>query len=82
MLWPLVVLGVEAVNGDLEMRSFVEKQLPEMSRQVGTSVPLTAKAVIERFWASGETRWDACFDRPYVFVTQIAVDLQQLIPYS
>ncbi|KAJ9215346.1 transcriptional regulator family: Fungal Specific TF [Paecilomyces variotii] len=82
MLWPLVVLGVEAVNGDLEMRSFVEKQLPEMSRQVGTSVPLTAKAVIERFWASGETKWDACFDRPYVFVTQIAVDLQQLIPYS
>ncbi|KAL1854608.1 hypothetical protein Plec18167_003271 [Paecilomyces lecythidis] len=81
MLWPLVVLGVQAANGDLEMRLFVEKQLPEMSRRVGTSVPLTAKGVIEKFWASGETRWDACFDRPYVFVTQIAVDLQQFIPY-
>ena len=78
MLWPLVVLGVEAVNGDASIRAFVSKQLPEMSRHIGTYVPLTAKGVLERFWASGETRWDACFDRPYAFATQIAVDLSRM----
>lgn len=77
-LWPLVVLGVEAVNGGAGMRAFVREQLPEMSRHVGSYVPLTAKDVLERFWASGETHWDACFDRPYVLVTQIAVDLSGL----
>ncbi|KAL5362946.1 fungal-specific transcription factor domain-containing protein, partial [Aspergillus floccosus] len=77
-LWPLVVLGVEAVNGGAGMRAFVREQLPEMSRHVGSYVPLTAKDVLERFWASGETRWDACFDRSYMLVTQIAVDLSGL----
>lgn len=80
MLWPLVVLGVEAVNGGLEMRDFVEKQLPELSRHVGTYAPLMAKGVLERFWASGETSWDACFHRPYAFATQIAVDLSRVLP--
>ena len=80
MLWPLVLLGMAAVNGGTAMRHFVEKQLPEMSRHVGTYVPLTAKGILERFWASGETRWDACFDRPYVFATQIAVDLSRILP--
>ena len=80
MLWPLVLLGVVAVNGDVAMRHFVERQLLEMSCHVGTHAPLTAKDVLERFWASGETRWDACFDRPYVFATQIAVDLSRMLP--
>lgn len=80
MLWPLFVLGMEAVNGGAAMRAFVEKQLPEMSRHAGTYVPLTAKGVLERFWASGGTRWDACFDRPYAFVAQIAVDLSRTFP--
>ena len=79
MLWPLVVLGVEAVHSDASMRAFVEKQLPEMSRHIGTYVPLMAKSVLESFWASGETHWDACFDRPYAFVTQIAVDVSNIL---
>ncbi|KAI0010167.1 putative C6 finger domain protein [Xylariaceae sp. FL0662B] len=29
MIWPVVILGMEAVNGDAAMRAFVEKQLPE-----------------------------------------------------
>ncbi|RHZ67331.1 uncharacterized protein CDV56_107698 [Aspergillus thermomutatus] len=78
LLWPLVVLGVEAVNGGPVMRAFVREQLPEMSRHIGSYVPLTAKGVLEKFWASGETSWDACFDRPYTLATQIAVDLSQL----
>ncbi|KAJ5095677.1 hypothetical protein NUU61_005033 [Penicillium alfredii] len=78
MIWPLVVLGVEAVNGGVPMRNFVRKQLEDLGRHMATCVPLTAKDVLERFWASGETRWDACFDKPYVFSSQIAVNVGQL----
>ncbi|KAL7935794.1 fungal-specific transcription factor domain-containing protein [Trichoderma chlorosporum] len=80
MIWPLVVLGVEAVHGSAATRAFVSKQLSELSQEVGTYVPLTAKQVLENFWASGDTRWDACFDRPYVFTGQIAVDTSGLMP--
>lgn len=78
MLWPLVVLGMEAVNGGAAMRTFVREQLSELSRSIGTYVPLNAKEVLERFWASSTTNWDACFDRPYAFATQTAVDVCQL----
>lgn len=78
-LWPLVVLGVEAAHaGGGAMRDFVAGQLPVLSREAGTYVPLTAKGVLERFWASGETGWDACFDRPYAMVMQIAVDTSRI----
>ncbi|KAL7943902.1 fungal-specific transcription factor domain-containing protein [Trichoderma barbatum] len=80
MIWPLVLLGVEAVHGGAPMRAFVAKQLSEISQDVGTYVPLTAKRVLEHFWASGETRWDVCFARPYVFTMQIAVDTSRLMP--
>lgn len=80
MLWPLVLLGMEAVNGSSTRRAFVQRQLPEMSRHVGTCVPLIAKGVLERFWSSGKTRWDDCFDRPYAFTTQIAVDTSRMMP--
>ncbi|PKK52250.1 hypothetical protein CI102_2332 [Trichoderma harzianum] len=80
MIWPLVVLGVEAVHGDALMREFVAKELSELSQSVGSYVPLTAKRVLGEFWASGKTRWDACFDRPYVFTGQIAVDTSGLMP--
>lgn len=79
MIWPLVVLGVEAVHGGLAMRTFVQDQLLEMNRHVGTYVPVTAKGVLERFWASCETGWDSCFDRPYAFTTQIAVDMSGIL---
>jgi hypothetical protein len=80
MLWPLVILGMEAVNGPLNMRRFVEQQLPEMSRHVGSYAPLTAKQVLDRYWTSGVRDWDGCFDKPYAFMTQVAVDLSQLSP--
>jgi hypothetical protein len=78
MLWPLVLLGVEAVHSDTATRAFVSKQLPELSWSVGTSIPLTAQRVLESFWASGHKRWDACFDKPYPFTMQIAVDVSQV----
>jgi hypothetical protein len=68
MMWPLVVAGMEAVNGSPAERQFVDEQLSEMSQRLGTPVPLVAKSVFKRFWASGKTGWDDCFDRPYVFV--------------
>ncbi|KAB5555034.1 putative C6 finger domain protein [Coniochaeta sp. 2T2.1] len=80
MLWPLVMLGVEAVNGPQQLQQFVQQQLPEMSRHVGSFAPLTAKSVLEKFWASGHTSWDACFDKPYAFATQIAVDMSRITP--
>ncbi|KAL2145173.1 hypothetical protein VTI28DRAFT_7809 [Corynascus sepedonium] len=74
-LWPLVVLGVQAAHKDCaEARDFVTAQLPVLARHGGTYAPLTAKGVLEKFWTTGETHWDACFDRPYAFVMQIAVD--------
>jgi Fungal specific transcription factor domain len=78
MLWPLIVLGVEAVNGGPELRAFVRNQLPELSCRIGVYLPLVAKGLLEKFWASGETHWDACFDRPYGFATQLAVDSSKL----
>lgn len=80
LLWPLVVLGVEASRGYGGGRSFVKEQLGEMSRQVGSYAPLAAKGVLERFWASGGTGWDACFDRPYLFLNQFAVDMVGISP--
>lgn len=82
MVWPLVLLGVEAVHGDAVTRAFVAKQLTELSCSIGIYLPLLAKDVLETFWASGETRWDACFARPYVFTSQIAVDTSSLLPRS
>ncbi|KAI1297055.1 fungal-specific transcription factor domain-containing protein [Xylaria venustula] len=79
MLWPLVLLGVEAVHCSDTMRSFVEKQLLQLSSDIGSSAPLIAKGILARFWASGETRWDACFDKPYVFSSQLAVDVSQIL---
>lgn len=81
MLWPLVVLGVTAAHGGGAMRAFVAEQLPKLGYDVGTYVPLTAKSVLESFWASGETSWDLCFDKPYAFTMQIAVDVSRILPY-
>ncbi|UNI24696.1 hypothetical protein JDV02_010424 [Purpureocillium takamizusanense] len=78
MLWPLVTLGVQAKN-DIVMRGYVSHELTGLSTSMGTCSPLIAKSVLERFWASGENCWDACFDRPYVFTMQLAVDTRQLI---
>jgi hypothetical protein len=61
------------------IRDFVAAQLPVLARHGGTYMPLVAKEVLERFWASGETRWDACFDRPYAFVMLIAVDTSRIM---
>jgi hypothetical protein len=82
LVWPLILLGVEAVRSGAAMRAFVVKQLPQLSRDLGTYVPLMGKRILETFWDSGETHWDACFDRAYVFTTQIAVDTSRMLPFQ
>ncbi|EEP80583.1 predicted protein [Uncinocarpus reesii 1704] len=68
LMWPLAVSGMEAVNGSLAARDCVLQQLTEMSQDLGSSLPLLAKSMFKRFWASGKTKWDDCFDTPYAFV--------------
>jgi len=68
VLWPLIVAGFEACEGASVERRFVARHLEEQSRDLGTSQPLVAKSVFERFWRSGKTKWDDCFDRPYAFL--------------
>ncbi|KAB8226312.1 C6 zinc finger domain-containing protein [Aspergillus novoparasiticus] len=77
IIWDIVVLGVAAVN-DAGIRAFIREQLPELSHSTGTYAPLMAKAVLERFWASGKTHWDACFDQPYTFSMNMSVDVSGL----
>ncbi|KAI0472990.1 fungal-specific transcription factor domain-containing protein [Xylariaceae sp. FL0804] len=79
ILWPLVLLGVQAAQSGAAIREFVAKQLVQLSSDAGTYAPLSAKRVLESFWASGDTSWDACFDRSYTFTTQIAVDVSPLL---
>ncbi|KAJ1337375.1 fungal specific transcription factor domain-containing protein [Microdochium nivale] len=69
------------------VRVFVSAQLVALSRQVGTFSPLVARDVLEAFWgkrnktiSSGPSAWDSCFDKPYVFTTQIAVDTTGVPP--
>ncbi|KAK5661105.1 hypothetical protein OQA88_10995 [Cercophora sp. LCS_1] len=82
MLWPLVVLGVEAANMEPAVRVCVAGRLADLSHHVGSYAPVEAKLVLETFWASGDTGWDSCFDKPYAFVTQSAVDLTGIPPSS
>jgi len=69
MIWPLTVAGVEAVrsvgNGP---RVFIQELLTEMCAELGASSPLVAREALRRFWGSGKTTWDECFDWPYAFV--------------
>ncbi|KAK0643770.1 C6 zinc finger domain-containing protein [Cercophora newfieldiana] len=74
VLWPLVVLGVEAFDGGFAMRGFVEDSLSEMSYHIGSHAPNVASAVLKAFWEGDDWRWDACFSRPNIFLARTAVD--------
>ncbi|KAK0616923.1 C6 zinc finger domain-containing protein [Immersiella caudata] len=77
VLWPLVVLGVEAAESvqGMAMQAFVRAALLGMSHYVGSYAPRAAAAVLQRYWASGKRRWDECFDQPHLFLAQTAVDV-------
>ncbi|QRD83850.1 putative C6 finger domain protein [Aspergillus flavus] len=68
-IWPLVVAGMQAVDASPNVRRIVDEQLSELSKIMGCPTPTLAKAIFRRFWTSGHTGWDECFDKAYVFVT-------------
>ena len=70
LLWPLVVAGVVAVGSgaSLKTRAFVEHSLVALSKEIGSFSPRMAVVTLAKFWKSGDTRWDECFDRPYGFL--------------
>ncbi|PLB53538.1 hypothetical protein P170DRAFT_508133 [Aspergillus steynii IBT 23096] len=69
MTWPLIVAGVHAASSSPGMRTFVDTSLTEMSRDLATPIPATARDVLHTFWTSGKDGWDACFDQSYAFVS-------------
>ncbi|OLN96703.1 hypothetical protein CCHL11_02335 [Colletotrichum chlorophyti] len=68
-MWPLIVAGFEAKMGSSADRAFVTRRMVTESRELGVYLPLAARDILERFWSSGYTRWDECFDKPYALVT-------------
>lgn len=69
LLWPLSVAGVAATKGTPAQRALVKRYLREAAKEpfVGM-MPLVAFEMLQRFWDSGKSSWDECFDRPYVLV--------------
>ncbi|KAK1712187.1 C6 zinc finger domain-containing protein [Colletotrichum acutatum] len=67
--WPMIVAGFEAKSGNLSMRSFVLGRMKEDSQRMGIYLPVAAKEVLERFYASVGNTWDDCFDSPHALFT-------------
>ncbi|KAL5117027.1 hypothetical protein ACEQ8H_005113 [Pleosporales sp. CAS-2024a] len=68
LMWPLTVAGVEAGYRDAATRWWISARLGDLSRHLGTSGPLKSQIVLDAYWRKGKRGWDACFDRPYVFI--------------
>ncbi|KAL0935476.1 C6 zinc finger domain-containing protein [Colletotrichum truncatum] len=67
--WPMIVAGFEAKAGSPSMRAFILGHMEEDSRQLGIYLPVAAKGVLERFYASAGEAWDDCFDSPNALFT-------------
>lgn len=79
MLWPLMVLGIDAVNKGKTRRDLVRSWADEMYSYTGSYSIWHLKEVLERFWASGRTRWDDCWDKPYLFSPATNMDSSSLL---
>ncbi|KAK1966349.1 C6 zinc finger domain-containing protein [Colletotrichum sublineola] len=67
--WPLIVAGFEAKSLSHTTRAFILGRLDEESQELGVYLPLAAKEVLERFYASPGSQWDDCFVSPHALVT-------------
>jgi hypothetical protein len=66
-VFPLCALGVEAgYHNRHRTRIWIERQLENHARLIGSSCPLKARAVLKRYWQRKKSGWDNCFDEPYV----------------
>lgn len=69
ILWPVVVAGTAAATGSVEDRMLVEMYLLNGARDPFTGgCTGSALATMRRFWGSGRTRWDECFDQPHAWM--------------
>ncbi|KAJ5281114.1 hypothetical protein N7478_006486 [Penicillium angulare] len=80
LLWHLTVLGVDAVNRGETRRDLVRRCAYDMYTYTGSYSVWHLKEVLETFWASGKTRWDDCWDKPYLFSPATNMDSSSLIP--
>ncbi|KAL6856723.1 hypothetical protein J3F83DRAFT_375467 [Trichoderma novae-zelandiae] len=69
ILWPVVVAGTAAATGSVEDRMLVEMYLLNGVRDPFTGgCTGSALATMRRFWESGKTGWDECFDQPHAWM--------------
>ncbi|KAL7934408.1 hypothetical protein V8C35DRAFT_41657 [Trichoderma chlorosporum] len=69
ILWPVVVAGTAAATGTVENQMLVEMYLLNGVRDPFTGgCTGAALATMRRFWASGKTEWDDCFDQPHAWM--------------
>ncbi|KAF2264139.1 hypothetical protein CC78DRAFT_560443 [Lojkania enalia] len=68
LMWPMVVFGVEAVARSSVVQNRLDEQLMQVKLDMGTLSPMRASDLLKRFWASGKTGWDDCFDDAYAFI--------------
>ncbi|KND86305.1 hypothetical protein TOPH_09063 [Tolypocladium ophioglossoides CBS 100239] len=67
VIWPLIVAGFEANQGTPEEQVVVQHGLTDLCLQAGATT-IVARDVLRKFWASGKTNWDECFDQPYALL--------------
>ncbi|EGX93633.1 C6 zinc finger domain protein [Cordyceps militaris CM01] len=69
LCWPLVVAGVAFADGAAADQDFIETSLLSIWSLPNTSACfiLTIRA-LRRFWTSGKTGWEDCFDQPLACV--------------
>ncbi|KAK5992787.1 Phomenoic acid biosynthesis cluster-specific transcriptional regulator-like protein [Cladobotryum mycophilum] len=64
VFWPLLVAGVAAKTA--AEGALVQRHLTSLGNEPSAGVvPFVALSVLKKFWLSGKTDWDECFDRPY-----------------
>jgi hypothetical protein len=66
--WPLAVLGCALARSRPEDQALVGKFLVDAAIDPNSTQPLTIRAKLQRFWASGTTRWDECWREPFVVI--------------
>ena len=63
--FPLCVLGVEAgYHVQQSTQIWIERQLEEHARLLGSNSPLKAREVLRRYWRRKKPGWNECFDEP------------------
>ncbi|KYK61146.1 hypothetical protein DCS_02287 [Drechmeria coniospora] len=67
VVWPAIVAGFEAAKGTEAERDMVRAGLTDLCREAGATTML-AREVLSRFWKSGRSTWDECFDKGYAFI--------------